>query len=562
MPKELKLINTTLIPKSEFLFYKNFRNSFSTPPFAVLDEWYDNVEKANQVFFDLTPATITVSDDGLGMEYDTFINDFLRMKDTQGVSPNSTGIFGVGGSKGVPYLIGRPLSIAFTSRDGKSYYKGVWEYDGPVSEGLFPLAKINSASVKVYTMTESEYRLEFTRECGYIPSFVFMCERLGKYAGDYDGTKSLILSAIKRNLSVKMMEGKSLADITVTDTNSKGKRTSEDLIPAYHPFVKVIDGKTIIAPNTLEQLPFEKKKFIIGDSAVLKLKCYKKSNITTEGDRINENIISNARSGEVALIGATNAGREAAPNKPIVMICNKNGRILHRYIIDDTIRSSNPELMNFMVFVFYMETWDEAVPFNLIKPAPMTGDVYTDFNQKILDWMQKPAQKERFTHGETKDEDRETETIRDSIVYGTESVDNITRGVIADLMDCRPSHFTDPNIVRCQASKGEVRDIDLKIEGETPLIIENKIGRIGVGQLDQAIGMSYMLDYTHHMVLLCDEISAHLRDNACQVMKKRMQTDTLGSAVSFTIMTKTALQTGTKGDTDFIELYRHEDYIV
>ena len=557
-----KLQETTLIPKNEFLFYKNFRNSFSTPPFAVLDEWYDNVEKANQVFFDLTPNTVTVSDDGLGMEYDTFINDFLRMKDTQGVSPNSTGIFGVGGSKGVPYLIGRPLSIAFCTRDGKSYYKGVWEYNGPVSEGLFPLAEIDSASVKVYSMTEAEYLKSYTRVDGFVPSFVFVCERLGKYAGDYTGKKTIELSAIKRNLSVKMMEGKSLPDITVTDTNTKGKCITEDLIPAYHPFVKTIDGKQIVAPNSLEALPFEKKKFIIGDSAVLRLKCYKKSNITTEGDRVNETLIQNHRTNEVALIGATNAGRETAPNKPCVLICNKNGRILHRYIIDDPIRSSNPELMNFMVFVFYMETWNEAVPFNLIKPAPMTGDVYTDFNQKILDWMQKPAQKERFTHGETKDEDRETETIRDSIVYGTENSDNNARSMIADIMDCRPSQLKDPNIVRCQASKGEVRDIDLKIESETPLIVENKIGRIGVGQLDQAIGMSYMLGYKHHMILLCDEISAHLRDNACQVMKKRMQDDALGKAVSFTVMTKTSLQTGTRGDTDFIELYRHEDYIV
>jgi hypothetical protein len=557
-----KLQETILIPKSEFLFYKNFRNSFSTPPFAILDEWYDNVEKANQVFFDLTPNNITVSDDGLGMEYDTFINDFLRMKDTQGVSPNSTGIFGVGGSKGVPYLIGRPLSIAFCTRDGKSYYKGEWEYDGPVSEGLFPLSEINSASVNVYSITKSEYLKTYTREDGFVPSFVFVCERLGKYAGDYNGKKTIELSAIKRNLSVKMMEGKSLPDVTVTDTNIKGKKTSEDLIPAYHPFVKVIDWKTIVAPNSLETLPFEKKKFIIGDNAVLRLKCYKKSNITTEGDRVNETLIQNHRTNEVALIGATNAGREAAPNKPIVMICNKNGRILHRYIIDDTIRSSNSHLMNFMVFVFYMETWNEAVPFNLIKPAPMTGDVYTDFNQKILDWMQKPAQQDRFTHGETKDEDRETETIRDSIVYGTENADNNARAMIADIVDCRPRQLTDPNIVRCQASKGEVRDLDLKIETEIPCIIENKIGRIGQQELDQAGFMSYMLGYKHHMILLCDEMSAHFRDNPCQVTKKRMQDDVLGKAVSFTVMTKTSLKTGTRGDTDFIELYRHEDYIV
>ena len=550
-----KIVNTIEITKKEFGFYKTFRNAFPSPPQSILDEWFDNVTKANKVFFDISPNTITTMDDGLGMPLDTFIQDFVGLKDTQGISPNSTGVFGVGGSKGIPFLIGRPVSIGFKTPTGE-YYKGVWEYDGDPTDGMFPLSEIHTARVRVYTITADEYNEEFTRECGFVPAFSFTVERLGKYA---EG-KGLNLDRILKNLSVKMMEMKSPPDVTVTDTNIKGKTNAYDLSPAYHSFIKEVDGKQIIAPSTLKALPFEKKEFIIGDDAVLQLKAYKKSNITTENDRINEKKIETERSGEVELRGMTPTGKETAPNKPIVLICNPDGRILHRYVIDDTIRSSNPELMNFMVFVFYMKTWKEQVPFNQIKPALMSGDVYNDFNQKILDWMQEDAQKERFTHGESKDEDKETEVLREEIVYGDDSQSNIIRGILSDIGDCKPKDLKNPDVVRCQATKRENRALDMKIELDIPIVLENKLGRIGQGELDQALGMSYMIEYPHHMILLCDEIGATMRDNASRVLKSQMETFPLAQAKSFIIMTKTALKTGDKRDTDYIVVYQHEDF--
>lgn len=559
-----KIKETVSIPKKELSALLRNKNSFTPPPQMILDEWYDNVEKANQVFFDLTPNTITVSDDGLGMEYDTFINDFLNHKEVQGATPNSTGVFGIGGSKGIPYLIGLPKSIAFTSRDGKSYYKGVWEYDGSMGTGMFGYSSIESASVKVYTMTKSEYLEEYKRECGYVPTFVFSCKRLGMYAGDWKGEKVFNLNKIKQQLSIKMMEGKSLADITVTSTTPKGRTSSEDLTPAYHPFVTTIDGKQIIAPNSLEQLPFEKETFLMGQhNAKLKLKCYKKSCFRTEDDSTNEKLIEAHRNNEPAMQGWTPNGDKAADAKPTVHIATKSGRILHSYIIDDTNRSSNTELMNYMVFVFYADTWEEQIPFDQVKSKGMGPHVYADFNEKIANWMKKPAQKARFTHGEDKEEDKETEKIRETIVYGTNSEANNARGLISTIMDCKPSYLKDKDIVRCQVSNSEPRALDLKIEGEIPLVGENKLKRVVIDDLDQAISMSYALNYEHHMVLLVGEITPHFRDNAAKHYNKRMNEDRLGKAVSFTIMTKTALYTGDdKSDTNFIELYRHEDYIV
>ena len=143
-----KLKETILIDKDYFKQLRGYSTGYNVPSQNILDEWFDNVEKANQIFYDITPYTITTSDDGLGMNYETFCNDFVRRKDSQGFQPNSTGVFGIGGSKGIPFLIGRPLNIGFKSKDGKSYYKGVWEYDGEVkythknSTCMFPLNNI------------------------------------------------------------------------------------------------------------------------------------------------------------------------------------------------------------------------------------------------------------------------------------------------------------------------------------------------------------------------------------------------------------------------------------
>ena len=206
-----------------------------------------------------------------------------------------------------------------------------------------------------------------------------------------------------------------------------------------------------------------------------------------------------------------------------------------------------------------MKDWKQQVPFCGIKHTSLDAETYDDLHEQIRDFMQEPAQVKRFRHDEKKEEDAQTEELRKELVYGETGEAIMSRSMLAEIADCKPKELKDKSLIKCQVS--EARDYDMKIGLETPVYLENKLNAIGQKELDQAITMSYYAECKHHMVLLCDEITPFIRDNGIAHAKKRMNDDKLGKAVSFTVMTKISLETGARGDTDFIELYRHEDYV-
>jgi len=525
----------------------------------IFDEWFDNVIGASQIYFDLTPTTITTSDNGRGMTLETFKTDFLNVKDKQGLQPNSTGVFGVGGSKGIPFHVGRPLEVAFMNPNKDSYYRGVYDYEGGDGTTQFPLNGINKLSVVVYSMTKEEYLEKFTREDGFVPSFTFTVEKLGAYRSK----KKLKVNPIKKQMSIKMMEMIQPPMVTVTNEEKNGKISVYPISPAHHQKVfEMKDGKLKVAPTSLNFLDKEDRDFYIQDNACkaeMELKCYKKSNMITDGNRISIKKIDDMRAGEVPLKSYNAVGKAQGDFYPIGIICTPDGRILHQWTINPEWRKNIGHLMNFMVFVFYMKDWKQQVPFCGIKHTSLDAETYDDLHEQIRDFMQEPAQVKRFRHDEKKEEDAQTEELRKELVYGETGEAIMSRSMLAEIADCKPKELKDKSLIKCQVS--EARDYDMKIGLETPVYLENKLNAIGQKELDQAITMSYYAECKHHMVLLCDEITPFIRDNGIAHAKKRMNDDKLGKAVSFTVMTKISLETGARGDTDFIELYRHEDYV-
>jgi len=536
----------------------------------LFNEWVDNVNAASQIYFDITRTTVKTMDDGRGMTLDTFKTDFIGIKDKQGLEAGSTGVFGVGGSKGIPFHIGRPLEVAFMNPNRDSYYRGVYVYQAGDKVLLrdnelggskqFPLNGVDKLSVDVYSMTKEEYLEKFTREDGFVPSFVFTVEKLGAYRGK----KKLKVNPVKRQMSIKMLEMRNPPMVTVTNEEKNGKVSVYPITSAYHQKVfEMKDGTLKVAPTSLSFLDKEDRSFWIQDNscrAEMDLKCYKKSHMKTDGNRIYIKKIDDMRAGEVNLKSYNAVGKAEGDFYPIGLICTPDGRILHQWKINPEWRKGIGHLMNFMVFVFYMKDWNQQVPFCGIKHAALAEESYEDLHEQIKDFMQEPAQVKRFRHDEKKEEDAQTEELRKVLVYGETAEATMSRSMLSEIADCKPKELKGKkSLIKCQLS--EVRDYDMKIELETPLILENKLEAIGQKELDQAISMSYYLDYKHHMVLLCDEITPHIRDNGVATAEKRMNDDRLGKAVSFTIMTKIALETGVRGDTDFIELYRHEDYV-